>query len=143
MVCDVCATPWCVVSHQVFVVPPAGVTKIVISTNIAETSVTIDDITCVIDCGTHKEMQYNVNLGMSCLVQTRLSKANAAQRAGRAGRVRKGYCYHLFHSIECKTMAAQQLPEMLRCPLESVCLHIKQLTDTLSRHAEGLASEFQ
>jgi HrpA-like RNA helicase len=70
-------------------------TKIVISTNITETSVTVNDISVVIDCGTHKEMQYDVHAGMSCLVETRLSKANASQRAGRAGRVRKGTAYHL------------------------------------------------
>lgn len=65
-------------SAQVFDVPPQGITKIVLSTNISETSVTINDITCVIDCGTHKEMQYDSSSGMSCLRQVRVAKANAA-----------------------------------------------------------------
>lgn len=121
-------------------------TKIVVSTNIAETSVTIDDISVVVDCGTHKEMQYDPSAGMSCLVQTRLSRANAAQRAGRAGRVRAGFCFHLFMRRELEEMPPQQLPEMLRCPLESVCLRIKSLKlgfirDFLSRAIEPPADE--
>ena len=111
----------------VFEVPPPGVTKVVLSTNIAETSITIDDISCVIDAGTHKEMQYDTQCGMSCLKEVRVSLANAAQRAGRAGRVREGYCYHLFLRHEQSWMAEQQLPEMLRCPLESIALRIKTL----------------
>ena len=74
--------------RAVFDVPPQGVTKIVVSTNIAETSVTINDISVVIDAGTHKEMQYDPVCGMSCLREVRVSKANAAQRAGRAGAYR-------------------------------------------------------
>ena len=110
---------------KVFMEPPKGCIKIVLSTNIAETSVTINDITAVIDCGTHKEMQYDPSSGMSCLVETRISLANAAQRAGRAGRVKEGIAFHLYLSLEEKEMAPQQLPEMLRCPLETVCLRIK------------------
>ena len=82
--------------RAVFIVPPQGTTKIVLSTNIAETSVTINDISVVVDAGTHKEMQYDPSVGMSCLREVRVSKANAAQRAGRAGRVREGFTYHLF-----------------------------------------------
>lgn len=111
----------------VFVVPPKGVTKVVLSTNIAETSVTINDISCVVDCGTHKEMCYDPILGMSCLREVRVAQANASQRAGRAGRVRKGYTYHLFMKKELETMPSQQAPEMLRCPLESIALRIKAL----------------
>jgi hypothetical protein len=127
--------------RMVFLTPPVGVTKIVVSTNIAETSVTIDDITVVVDCGTHKEMQYDPTAGMSCLVETRLSKANALQRAGRAGRVRAGSCYHIYLRKEEAEMAAQQLPEMLRCTLESVCLRIKILR--LGRIKEFLAQAME
>jgi len=153
--------------RAVFLVPPEGTTKIVLSTNIAETSVTINDISVVVDAGTHKEMQYvpfcifaalqfcsfasvavvigsdtlkletfvfftlsnryDPSVGMSCLREVRVSKANAAQRAGRAGRVREGFTYHLFLRHEEEEMPAQQLPEMLRCPLESIALRIKTL----------------
>ena len=111
----------------VFDTPPNGTTKIVLSTNIAETSVTINDISVVVDCGTHKEMQYDPGVGMSCLREVRVSKANASQRAGRAGRVREGSCFSLFLRKELDVMPAQQLPEMLRCPLESIALRIKTL----------------
>ena len=86
-------------SHEqkgVFLVPPAGVTKIVLSTNIAETSVTINDISVVIDAGTHKEMQYDPAIGMSCLREVRVAKANAAQRAGRAGQASRLLFSHVY-----------------------------------------------
>lgn len=117
-------------SHEqqmVFKVPPPGYTKIVLSTNIAETSLTIEDVTCVIDCGKMKEMQYDAGSGMSALVTTWVSKANASQRAGRAGRVRAGACYHLFSHRRHDKLAPQQLPEMVRAPLEQLCLRIKVL----------------
>jgi ATP-dependent RNA helicase DHX29 len=66
----------------VFNVPPAGVTKVVLSTNIAETSVTINDISCVVDCGTHKEMQYDPMCGMSCLREVRVSKVRDPSEIG-------------------------------------------------------------
>lgn len=66
------------------------------ATNIAEASVTINDVVFVVDAGTHKEMQYDPHTSMAALVQSRVSVANATQRAGRAGRVRPGVCYHLF-----------------------------------------------
>ena len=72
-------------------------------------------------------MQYDPRVGMSCLREVRVSKANASQRAGRAGRVREGFTYHLFLRQENEEMPDQQLPEMLRCPLESIALRIKTL----------------
>lgn len=112
---------------KVFKTPPPGVIKIVVSTNIAETSVTINDCTVVVDCGKMKETQYDSNNNMSCLVETPVSKANASQRAGRAGRVRAGVCYHLFPTLNLSRMLAQPIPEMHRAPLESICLRIKIL----------------
>ena len=80
----------------VFDIPPPGVRKIVLSTNIAETGVTIPDITCVIDSGKHREMRYDEKRQLSRLIETYISRSNAKQRRGRAGRVREGIAFHLF-----------------------------------------------
>lgn len=79
-----------------FLVPPRGMRKIVIATNIAETGITIPDVTCVIDSGKHKEMRFDERRQLSRLVETFISRANAKQRRGRAGRVQEGLCFHLF-----------------------------------------------
>jgi len=113
--------------HLVFDVPPKGVRKIILSTNIAETSVTIDDIVYVIDTGKMKEMQYDSERGMSCLVECMVSKANSKQRSGRAGRVKKGNCFHLYTKYREKFLPENQDPEMLRTPLEQLCLKIIHL----------------
>ena len=73
--------------EQAFSLPPEGVRKIVLSTNIAETGVTIPDITCVIDTGKHREMRFDERRQLSRLIETFISRANAKQRRGRAGRV--------------------------------------------------------
>ncbi|KAI5776100.1 P-loop containing nucleoside triphosphate hydrolase protein [Geopyxis carbonaria] len=72
--------------EQAFLIPPEGMRKIVLSTNIAETGVTIPDVTAVIDTGKHKEMRFDEKRQLSRLVETFISKANAKQRRGRAGR---------------------------------------------------------
>ncbi|XP_057710392.1 putative ATP-dependent RNA helicase DHX57 [Corythoichthys intestinalis] len=114
--------------QAVFNRPPEGVTKIIISTNIAETSVTIDDVVFVIDSGKLKEKRYDASKSMESLEDTWVSRANALQRKGRAGRVASGVCFHLFTS-HCfqHQLAQQQLPEIQRVPLEQLCLRIKIL----------------
>ncbi|PQE26304.1 helicase associated domain-containing protein [Rutstroemia sp. NJR-2017a BBW] len=79
-----------------FLVPPPGTRKIVLATNIAETGITIPDVTCVIDTGKHREMRFDERRQLSRLLETFISKANAKQRRGRAGRVQEGLCFHLF-----------------------------------------------
>ncbi|XP_043839844.1 putative ATP-dependent RNA helicase DHX57 isoform X2 [Dromiciops gliroides] len=112
----------------VFVKPPVGVTKIIISTNIAETSITIDDVVYVIDSGKMKEKRYDPSKGMESLEDTFVSRANALQRKGRAGRVASGVCFHLFSSNHYHhQLLKQQLPEIQRVPLEQLCLRIKIL----------------
>lgn len=112
--------------QSVFKVPPVGQRKIVIATNIAETGVTIPDITCVIDSGKHKEMRYDERRQMSRLIQSFVSKANATQRRGRAGRVQEGLCFHLFTKSRYEeSMAAQQTPEMLRLSLQELVMRTK------------------
>ncbi|XP_028917678.1 putative ATP-dependent RNA helicase DHX57 isoform X2 [Ornithorhynchus anatinus] len=114
--------------QAVFIKPPVGVTKIIISTNIAETSVTIDDVVYVIDSGKMKEKRYDASKGMESLEDTFVSRANALQRKGRAGRVASGVCFHLFSSHHFKhQLLKQQLPEIQRVPLEQLCLRIKIL----------------
>ena len=82
-----------------FDIPPDGVRKIVISTNIAETGVTLPDVTCVIDTGRHREMRYDEKRHISRLVDCFIAKSNAKQRRGRAGRVQEGICFHLFTKL--------------------------------------------
>ena len=111
---------------RVFDTFPAGIRKIVLSTNIAETGVTISDVTHVIDAGRAKEVRYDVKSSMQTLVETLISRANARQRRGRAGRVKPGVCFHLFTRLQHDTqMTDFQKPEILRLPLEELCLKIK------------------
>uniref|UniRef100_A0A669EWS9 ATP-dependent RNA helicase DHX29 n=1 Tax=Oreochromis niloticus TaxID=8128 RepID=A0A669EWS9_ORENI len=107
-----------------FTVPPSGVRKIVLSTNIAETGVTIPDVVFVIDTGKTKENKYHESSQMSSLVETFISKASALQRQGRAGRVRNGFCFRLYPKYRFDVFMDYSIPEILRVPLEELCLHI-------------------
>ncbi|XP_075196835.1 ATP-dependent DNA/RNA helicase DHX36 [Anomaloglossus baeobatrachus] len=112
---------------QVFKTPPPGVRKIVIATNIAETSITIDDVVHVIDGGKMKETNYDTHSNIRTLTAEWVSHANAKQRKGRAGRVKPGYCYHLYNRLRESLLDEYQLPEIMRTPLEELCLQIKIL----------------
>ncbi|XP_054612311.1 ATP-dependent RNA helicase DHX29 [Dunckerocampus dactyliophorus] len=107
-----------------FTVPPSGVRKIVLSTNIAETGVTIPDVVFVIDTGKTKENKYHESSQMSSLVETFVSKASALQRQGRAGRVCNGFCFRLYPKYRFDAFMDYSIPEILRVPLEELCLHI-------------------
>lgn len=110
----------------VFNIPPPGVRKIVISTNIAETGVTIPDVTCVIDSGKHREMRFDEKRQTSRLIDCFVAKSNAKQRRGRAGRVQEGLCFHLFtKERHDKHLAEHPLPEMLRLSLQDLALKLK------------------
>ncbi|KAI8051525.1 P-loop containing nucleoside triphosphate hydrolase protein [Syncephalis plumigaleata] len=114
--------------HQelAFEPPPQGVRKIILSTNLAETGITIPDVTVVIDTGKSKEIRYNEKKRISALEEGFIAQANARQRKGRAGRVQPGVCYHLFtrHRHD-HLMLPFQTPEMQRLPLHEFCLRIK------------------
>ncbi|KAL7260391.1 hypothetical protein ACSBR1_006121 [Camellia fascicularis] len=111
----------------IFDEPEDGVRKIVLATNIAETSITINDVVFVIDCGKAKETSYDALNNTPCLLPSWISKVSAQQRRGRAGRVRPGECYHLYPKCVYDAFADYQLPEILRTPLQSLCLQIKSL----------------
>lgn len=114
--------------RKIFPKAPKGVRKVVVSTNVAETSITIPDIVAVIDTGRVKETKYDVNSNVTRLVDSWTSKAAATQRRGRAGRVREGDCYKLFtKAIEEKDMPTRPLPEILRVPLEQLYLSVKSM----------------
>ena len=113
--------------REIFDPPPAGVRKIVLATNIAETSITIDDVVHVVDAGKSKEKTYDALNNMACLSPSWTSKASARQRRGRAGRTRPGVCYRVYTRAQHAAMADHAAPELLRTPLEELCLTIKSL----------------
>jgi len=109
-----------------FLIPPPGMRKIVLATNIAETGITIPDVTCVIDTGKHREMRFDERRQLSKLIDSFISRANAKQRRGRAGRVQEGLCFHLFTKYRHdKIMSDQQTPEMLRLSLQDLAIRVK------------------
>ncbi|KAK2750718.1 hypothetical protein FQN57_002791 [Myotisia sp. PD_48] len=127
--------------EKAFLIPPKGMRKIVISTNIAETGVTIPDITAVVDPGKEKVMRFDERRQISKLVEVFVSRANAKQRRGRAGRVQKGICFHLFSKYRHdKLLFEQQVPEMLRLSLQDLLLRVKicNLGDIESTLSEAL-----
>ncbi|KAG0500744.1 hypothetical protein HPP92_000816 [Vanilla planifolia] len=112
---------------KVFKRPPNGVRKIILSTNIAETAVTIDDVVYVIDSGRMKEKSYDPYSNVSTLHSSWISKASARQREGRAGRCQPGTCYHLYSKIRAASLPNYQVPEIKRMPIEELCLQVKLL----------------
>jgi ATP-dependent RNA helicase DHX29 len=109
-----------------FLLPPPGMRKIVLATNIAETGITIPDVTCVIDTGKHREMRFDERRQLSRLIDSFISRANAKQRRGRAGRVQEGLCFHMFTKYRHDTtMNDQQTPEMLRLSLQDLAIRVK------------------
>mgnify|MGYP002803825931 CR=1 FL=1 len=113
--------------RQIFDRPPPGIRKIVLSTSLAETSITIDDVVHVVDCGKTKEKNFDVDKELATLLPVWVSKASCIQRKGRAGRVQEGTCFHLFTEFHYEQMADYQQPEILRTPLEEICLQLKSL----------------
>ncbi|XP_024180798.2 pre-mRNA-splicing factor ATP-dependent RNA helicase DEAH1-like [Rosa chinensis] len=113
---------------KIFEPTPEGARKVVLATNIAETSLTIDGIKYVIDCGYCKMKSYNPRTGMESLQVTPISKASARQRAGRSGRTGPGKCFRLYtvdsyiHELDDTT-----IPEILRTNLANVVLRLKSL----------------
>lgn len=102
--------------------------KVVVSTNIAETSLTIDGVVFVIDPGFAKQKVYNPRIRVESLLVTAISKASAQQRAGRAGRTRPGKCFRLYTEKAYKQeMQDNTYPEILRSNLSSVVLQLKKL----------------
>lgn len=106
--------------------------KIILSTNIAETSVTIDDVEYVIDSGKVKQQTYDSVSNTTCLTSTWISQACAKQRAGRAGRTREGHCFRMYSLEHFESMEKYTLPEILRVPLTDICLNAKILCDETS-----------
>lgn len=126
----------------VFNVPPAGVRKIVIATNIAETGITIPDITCVIDSGKHREMRYDEKRQISRLVECFIARSNAKQRRGRAGRVQEGICFHLFTKYRHDSYLDEHpLPEMLRLSLQDLALKLKIMKIKIGDSIENALSQ--
>ncbi|KAJ8029622.1 3'-5' RNA helicase YTHDC2 [Holothuria leucospilota] len=116
-----------------------GVRKIVLSTNIAESSITINDVVFVIDSGKVKEKMYDALTSVSQLKSVWISKANSKQRRGRAGRCRPGMCFHMFSRARYQSLPDFQTPEILRMPLHELCLHTKLLAPVTSSVADFLA----
>ncbi|CAH0715033.1 unnamed protein product, partial [Brenthis ino] len=110
---------------KMFAKPPPGVRKIVLSTNIAETSITIPDVVHVIDSGSFKENRIKEGTGTASLETVWVSKAGAKQRAGRAGRVQPGHCYRLYTKEKEAEFSPHTTPEILRIPLEQTALDCK------------------
>ncbi|XP_066148690.1 probable ATP-dependent RNA helicase DHX34 [Euwallacea fornicatus] len=118
---------------KVFDYPPEGVRKCIISTNIAETSVTIDGIRFVIDSGKCNRMVYNT-LGISKLSETNISQDSAKQRSGRAGRTGPGVCYRLYSEEDFNSFEAFTPAEIHLVPLDSLVLHMISLGLTDIEH---------
>lgn len=112
---------------RVFQSPPKGKRKIIAATNVAETSITIEDVVAVIDTGRVKETSYDPKDNMVRLQEVWASQAACKQRRGRAGRVRAGTCYKLYTRKAESNMAQRPDPEIRRVPLEQLCLSVKSM----------------
>lgn len=113
---------------RVFSPPPPNCRRFIVATNIAETSLTVDGVVYVIDSGYVKQRQYNPSTGMYSLDVVQISRVQADQRAGRAGRTRPGKCYRLYPSlVYCEDFLDATVPEIQRSSLAGSVLYLKSL----------------
>jgi len=113
---------------KIFEKTPKGARKVVIATNIAETSLTIDGICYVIDSGFNKQKSFNARSGMESLLVTPIAQAAAQQRSGRAGRTQPGKCFRLFTAWSFQSeLEPNTIPEILRTNMSNVVLMLKSL----------------
>ena len=103
--------------------------RVIVATNVAETGLTIPQVTAVIDSGLHRVAAYDAARGINTLYLSRISRSNAAQRAGRAGRTSPGRCVRLWSTADETGMAEGLLPEILRLELSSLRLQAASLPE--------------
>jgi pre-mRNA-splicing factor ATP-dependent RNA helicase DHX16 len=128
IICKIYSTLPSELQAQIFVPTPPHARKVILATNIAETSLTIDGIVYVIDTGFCKQNTYNPRTGMESLIVTPVSKASANQRAGRAGRTGPGKCFRLFTKWAYENeLEDNTIPEIQRTNLGNVVLLLKSL----------------
>jgi HrpA-like RNA helicase len=125
LVCPIFASLPTSQQTKVFEPTPENTRKVVLSTNIAETSITISGIRYVVDTGMVKVRGFNHKTGIETLTVSPVSKASANQRAGRAGREAAGFCYRLYTESLFKELEEETEPEITRCNLASVILLLK------------------
>ncbi|PVI06892.1 P-loop containing nucleoside triphosphate hydrolase protein, partial [Periconia macrospinosa] len=111
--------------QRIFQPTPRHTRKVILATNIAETSVTVPGVRFVIDCGKSKIKQFRSKLGLESLLAKSVSKSAAIQRKGRAGREAPGQCYRLYTEADYKTLEERTVPEILRCDLVQAILTMK------------------
>lgn len=111
--------------QRVFQPTPSKTRKVILATNIAETSVTVSGVRYVIDCGKSKIKQFRIRLGLDSLLVKPISKSAAIQRKGRAGREAAGKCYRLYTEQDYNALSPANTPEILRCDLSQAILTIK------------------
>ncbi|KAL9580421.1 MAG: hypothetical protein Q9212_004507 [Teloschistes hypoglaucus] len=113
------------VQQRVFLPAPPRTRKVILATNIAETSVTVSGVRYVIDCGKSKIKQFRTSMGLDSLLVKPISKSAAIQRKGRAGREAPGQCYRLYTEPDYLQLQQQNTPEILRCDLAQAVLTMK------------------
>ena len=105
---------------------PQGMRKVVLATNIAETSLTIEGIRLVVDCAQERVARFDARTGLTRLITQRISHASMTQRAGRAGRLEPGICLHLIAKEQAERAAAQGDPEILHSDLSGLLMELLQ-----------------
>ncbi|MDY0291881.1 MAG: ATP-dependent helicase HrpB [Desulfuromonadaceae bacterium] len=103
---------------------PGSRRKVVLATNIAETSLTIENIGVVVDSGLERQLLFDVARGMNSLPTRRIAQSSAIQRAGRGGRQRAGHCYRLWSEATQQSLAPHQCPEIMRSDLSALALEL-------------------
>lgn len=112
--------------RQAILPAPQGKRKVVLATNIAETSLTIEGIRLVVDCAQERVARYDARTGLTRLITQRISQASMTQRAGRAGRLEPGICLHLLAKEQAERAAAQGDAEILQSDLSGLLMELLQ-----------------